>query len=75
MAVDITRDRSKTLKKDETKNEKNSNNSFSSFNFLYRKTYILLENIFEETQFTLLHSQCSFLTWQVIGNAVTPTPI
>ena len=28
--------------------------------FLYRKTYILFENIFEETQFILLHSHCCF---------------
>ena len=43
LAVDIARDRSKT------KNEKKSNNSFSTFSLLYRKIYILLENIFEET--------------------------
>ena len=28
--------------------------------FLYRKTYILFENIFEETWFILLHSHCCF---------------
>ena len=52
-----------------------SNNSFFTFTFLYRKTYILLENIFEKTEFIMLHSHCHFLMWQVIGNAVTPTPI
>ena len=57
------------------KNEKKSNNSFFTFTFSYRKTYILLENIVEETQFVLLHSYCRFFTWQVIGNAVTPTLI
>ena len=31
------------------KNEKKSNNSFFTFTFSYRKTYILLENIVEET--------------------------
>ena len=35
----------------------------------------MLENIFEKTEFVLLHSHGRFLTWQVIGNAVTPTPI
>ena len=52
-----------------TKNEKKSNN------FLYSETYILLENMFEETQFILLYSHYRFFTWQVTGNAVTPTPI
>ena len=45
------------------------------FYFLYRKFYILLENIFGKTQFILLHLLYRFFTWQVIGNAVTPTPI
>ena len=43
-----------------------------TFNFSYRKIYILLENISGKTChicFTV------FFTWQVIGNAVTPTPI
>ena len=43
--------------------------------FLYWETYILLENISEETQLILLHSHCRFFTWQVTGNAVTPMPI
>ena len=43
--------------------------------FLYWETYILLENIFEETQLILLHSHYLFFTWQVTGNAVTPMPI
>ena len=43
--------------------------------FLYWETYILLENIFEETQLILLHSHYRFFTWQVTGNAVTPMPI
>ena len=42
------------------KNKKKSNNSFFTFIFLYRKTYILLENILEETWFILLHSYCRF---------------
>ena len=43
--------------------------------FLYWETYILLENIFEETQLILLHSHYRFFPWQVTGNAVTPMPI
>ena len=76
MTVDIVRGRSKTLKKKgrKTENEKKSN-SFFTFTFLYRKTYILLENIFEENQSMLLHSHYRFFTWQIIGNAVTPTLI
>ena len=47
----IARDRSKTFKKRErkTKNEKKSNKSFFTFTFLYRKIYILLENILRKT--------------------------
>ena len=75
LTVDIARDRSKTLKNRGIKrgNEKKSNNSFFNFTFLYvgKKTYILLEHIFEETQFLFLHSHCRFFTQQVIGNAVT----
>ena len=48
--VDIARHISKTLKKrKKTQNEKKSNNSFLLLLFLYRKIYILLENIFEKT--------------------------
>ena len=54
---------------------KMSNNIFFTFTSLYRKTYILLKSIFEETQFILLYSHRRFFTWQVIGNAVTPTSI
>ena len=43
--------------------------------FLYWEIYILLENIFEETQLILLHSHYRFFPWQVTGNAVTPMPI
>ena len=46
-----------------------------TFTFSYRNIYILLENIFGKTQFILLHLLYRFFTWQVIGNAVTPTPI
>ena len=50
MTVDIAGDRSKALKKEKKiKNEKNSNNRFFTFTFLYGKIYILLENIFGKT--------------------------
>ena len=66
----IARDRSKTFKKRErkTKNEKKSNKSFFTFTFLYRKIYILLENILRKTQFILLHLHYRIFTRQVIGN-------
>ena len=38
----------------------NSNNNFFTFAFLYRKTYILLENIFGKTQFILLYLHYSY---------------
>ena len=55
-----------------TKTEKKSNNStksFFNFTFSYKKTYILLQNIFGKTY--LLHLHYSYFTWQVIQNAVT----
>ena len=54
---------------------KSQTTAFPLLLFLEMKTYILLGNIFEETQFILLHSHCRFFMWQVIGDAVTPTPI
>ena len=50
LTVGIARDRSKTLKKRERniKNVKKSNNRFFTFSFLYRKIYVLLENIYLE---------------------------
>ena len=50
MTVNIARERSKTLKKEKKKrkNEKKSNNRLFTFTFLYRKFYILLENIYLE---------------------------
>ena len=56
-----------------TKNENKpnkKNNYFFTFTFLYRKVYILLENIFGKTQYLLLHLYQSLFEWQVIGNAV-----
>ena len=49
--VDRARDRSKTLKKVEEKQKmrKSHTTAFLLLLFLYRKTYILFENIFEET--------------------------
>ena len=51
MAVDIARDRSKTSKKEEEKRKmrKSEITAFLLLPFLYRETYILLENVFEET--------------------------
>ena len=74
--LDIARDRRKTLKKEKEqrtirKSQTTSNKYFFTFNtFLYRKNYILLENIFGKTYFIILHLHYSFFAWQVIGNAV-----
>ena len=76
MTFNIARDRSKTLKKGKEKRKmrKSQPTAFLLLLFLYRKIYILLENIFGKTQFILLHLHYRFFTQQVIGNAVTPTP-
>ena len=66
LTVDIARDRSKTLKKKKEKPKMRKSQT---------KPYILIKNIFEETQFILLHSRCRFFTSQFIGNVVTSTPI
>ena len=54
LTVDIARDRSKTLKK-----KKKTRKLFTS-TFLYRKIYILIENIFGKTLFILLHLHYRF---------------
>ena len=54
---------------------KSQTTTLFTFTFLHRKIYILLENIFGKTLFILLHLHYRFFTWQVNGNAVTPTPI
>ena len=64
-----------TLKKEKRKkkNEKKSDNNnkyIFTWTFLYSKIYILLEKIFGETSFILLHLYYSFFVWQVIGSAV-----
>ena len=51
--LDIARDRRKTLKMEKEKRKMKKSqttiNIFFIFPFLYRKTYILLENVFEKT--------------------------
>ena len=68
---DIVRDRRKQLKKEEkTKNEEKSNienKYFFTFNFLYRKIDILLEEILAKM---FSHLFYYFFTRQVIGNVV-----
>ena len=50
LTVDIARDISKTFKKEEEKRKmKKTQTTAFLLLLLYRKTYILLENIFEET--------------------------
>ena len=71
--LDIAIDTRKTLKKEKEKRKMgklNNNKYFFIFNFLYKKVYILLENIFRKTYFNLLHLFYRFFTSQVIGNAV-----
>ena len=46
--IDIVRDQKKCKKREKKKKKKlnNNNKHFFNFTFLYRKNYILLENIF-----------------------------
>ena len=66
----------KHLKKEkEKKCEKFKQKLFYFYFFISKKIYILLENMFGKTLIILLHLHYRFFTWQVTGNAETPTPI
>ena len=72
--IGIARDRRKTLKKEKEKRKmiKSQTTPINIFllTFLFRKIYILLENVFRKTCFLLLRLYYSFFAWQSIGNVI-----